>query len=124
MELIKEVDRLIRSFLEQDTLLYRTFNQEYYDLHFSGWSSTQYYTLRNSFLHLVTGEPNYDEFYNKFDSPGGSDGTKPVAWDESFIPDRIGDAIMSNRTLEERINEVSALYRKCIKIERKYKEGK
>lgn len=81
-----------------------------------------FYELRNAFFSLITGEPNFDKFYQRFDAPAIRTG-KPVAWGPRFFPDMINDEIWNfdKRSLDARLKTIKKLYKKCIELEKNYK---
>ena len=89
------------------------------------WDSQTYVDLRNLFFALVTGEDDFDHFYDRFDAPATHKGKRPVAWGARFLPDMISDDIFSTqKTLEHKTKSVEKLYRKCAKLEKEFKKGK
>lgn len=90
------------------------------------WGTTDskiFYELRNVYFSILTGEPDFDKFYDRFDSPC-SDNGKPIAWGPRFWPDMISDEILdcNKKTLQARIKEIQRLYKKCLKLEKNYKK--
>jgi hypothetical protein len=86
------------------------------------WDGQTYVDLRNLFFTLVTGEDDFDDFYDRFDAPATHKGKKPVAWGERFIPDMISDDIFDTRLdLENRVKRIEKMYKKCVKLEKEFK---
>lgn len=117
---LEATNDLIKKYKEIDESLYDTFSEKFYIQHFNHWSSHQFNVLLNLFFHLITNEKDFDKFYSRFNSPGSNDGTKPVAWNNHFIPDEIATIIMSDEDLKEKIKSVKILYNKCKKIEKNF----
>lgn len=79
-----------------------------------------FHELRNAFFSIITGEPNFNKFYERFDAPAVRTG-KPVAWGPRFYPDMINDEIWADeRDIGDRIKTIRKLYRKCINLEKKH----
>lgn len=79
-----------------------------------------FYELRNVFFSIITGEPDFDKFYGRFDAPAIRTG-KPVAWGPRFLPDLISDDIWAyERSLSERVRNIKKLYKKCISLEKNH----
>jgi hypothetical protein len=90
------------------------------------WGQTDviiFYELRNAFFSLITGEPNFNKFYERFDAPGVRTG-KPVAWGPRFLPDMMNDEIWNfdKRSLNDRVKTIKKLYKECLKLEKNHKK--
>jgi hypothetical protein len=73
---------------------------------------------------LVTGEQDFDEFYDRFASPYPANGDRPVAWTTRFIPDMMDDVFWSQDPLETKVKEFKKLYDQCKAIEKAFNREK
>lgn len=125
IKMLKTIDTLIKSYLRTDGKLFDTFRDSYYEAHFNDWSCEQYELLQNTFFELITGEPDFDSFSDRFDAPGSAKGDKPVAWNTYFIPDQINWTIMSDSlSTKAKLKRVRELYSECTNAEAKFREKK
>jgi hypothetical protein len=116
---------LIDSYLEFSHKRYDKLRDHTYNSIYGDWDSKTFYYLRRLFFNLVTGEQDFDKFYDRFGTPSSADKSKPIAWGPRFLPDMISDVIWERgRKLESKVKEISNLYKKCLKIEKDFKKKK
>ena len=88
---------------------------------FQDWDVATFYTYRSLFFNLITGEEDFDKFYDSFKAPADIRSDKPLAWGPRFWPDLMDDAIWSKTlTVEKKVEEIKALYEKCKKARRAF----
>jgi hypothetical protein len=87
------------------------------------WDNASFYTFRNLFFNLITGEKDFEAFYDRFDSPGMPKG-QPIAWGPRFWPDMINDVFWRNEDLKVKVKEIQKLYQKCVVAEKNFKKRK
>lgn len=119
---ILKLDAILNHANETDNMLFDFFGErEYLDHYQAAWETVK--DLRDEMFMYITGSPfTLGQFYNLFDSPTGTKGLKPVAWDdEGYIPDQIVNVLMirSVQTLDK-IDKVTKLYKKCKTVARKF----
>lgn len=125
LKVLEEINKASNIYRNTDDKLYSTFKESYYDTHFADWSSANYYLFRDLLFKLITGEGNFDDFYERFGSPGLDKGKKPIAWSSRFLPDEINDLLISTKvTTKEKVQGVQELYKKCIKLEKAFSKRK
>lgn len=104
---------------------HRRLGERKFDSIYGAWDTHNLIVSRDLIFNLITGEKNFDLFYDRFDAPGTASGHKPVAWDRLFIPDKIDSAIWNDTvSIQERVKKVKRLYAKCVKIEKDFKAKK
>lgn len=124
---LKAIDEAMMYIHATDMLLYKSFNEKFYEAHLEPVCKVVY-KLRELWFSTLTGEKSFDDFYHQFGSPGLPNG-KPIAWDEKgispngggYIPDRMGEIILNQDwSFEMRVRLVWKLYEKCDKIRKNH----
>lgn len=100
---------------------FRKLREEEYNLQFGDWDKDSFYAVRSLFLYLVTGEPDFEVFYRRFDATAFDHGHKPIAWGPGFWPDLMDDVFWSDEPLDIKVKQIKDLYAKCIKAEKAFK---
>ena len=122
IEIIEKINKAANDYRLTDDKLYETFRETYYDTHFAEWANSNYHLYVGLLFKLITGEDDFDSFYERFGSPGLDKGLKPVAWGPRFLPDEINDLLISTKIdTKEKVRSVKELYKKCVKLERDFK---
>jgi hypothetical protein len=86
------------------------------------WDLSCWYGFRNLFFNLITGEPSFDKFYDRFGTPASNKIT-PIAWESRFLPDLINDAMWDDSlTLHQKVETIKLLYFKCKTIEEEFQK--
>jgi hypothetical protein len=104
--------------------LYKDHSEASFEFKFGDWDKDSFYAFRSLFFSLVTGEPDFDKFYDRFCTPGTDKGLKPVAWTTRFVPDLMDYVFWSSKPLDEKVEEIKALYNECKKAENGFKRKK
>ncbi len=118
-------ERLISSYRDFANKRYTKLGEKKFESIYGKWDVQNFYDFRNLFFNLITGEENFDRFYDRFDAPALPRGTKPIAWTTSFIPDLIDYEIWNtNAKLEDRVKNIEKLYGQCVKLEKEFKKKK
>ncbi len=116
------VDSLIADYWDFSKKRYNKLGEKKYNSIYGSWDVQTFYNLRNLFFNLISGEPSFDKFYDRFDSPGNASGHKPIAWGSRFLPDLIDEEIWDTETkVEDKVKRIEKLYKKCIKLEKEFK---
>ena len=85
------------------------------------YDSSCYYAYRDLFFYVLTKEPSFGRFYDRFASPNGVDSgsKKPLAWGPRYWPDMICDVIYDlDMSVETKVKKIMELYKKCKKAEK------
>lgn len=121
---LKLVDKLIKEqnkFVDKQMKMYST--DGFYSLH-GAFDSNVSNLQVELFFTLVTGEKSWDNFYDRFDSPGGSTGKQPIAWGPRFLPDMISDLIWDRKlNTTKKVKEIKKIYNECLRLEREFKKN-
>jgi hypothetical protein len=100
---------------------YNKLKESVFENIYGDWDSDVYIESRNLLFNLITGEADFDDFYDRFDAPGTAKGDKPVAWDPRFIPDMINDVLWDEDVaLKEKVKKIKTLYKKCVSLEKDF----
>ena len=119
---LRLVESLMVNYLNFTSKRYTKLKETTFESIYGPWDSQTYADLRNLFFNLITGEDDFDNFYDRFDAPGTAIRDKPVAWGPRFLPDMIGDELCSTKNgLEGKVKNVERLYKKCLKLEKEFK---
>jgi hypothetical protein len=119
------VESLIVNYRNFSDKRYNKLKEHTYQAIYGKWDTKTWYDLTDLFFNLVTGEPDFQVFYSRFESPGMNSGTKPIAWDPRFLPDMINENIWdTSLELEDKVKKVEKLYQKCVKLEKEFKRKK
>lgn len=118
-KLLRQLDahfKSVQDFLESKRDLLK---DEAYDARYLPFEEKLWKTVHNTFFSLVTGEPDWNKFYDRF---GTGHDKKPNAWEGTYIPDQMSNLIWNgaHADLKYRVSQVQALYEKCRKIENDY----
>lgn len=115
LKLFTTLNDTLMAHLKLDLKLYKMFSEKFFD-------ELGVYPIQdglvNSMLQLSTGEEGMLEFNDKFDSPGGTRGKKPISWDTtapmSYGPDYI-ESLIRNKELsaKDKLAKIQAVYEKC-----------
>jgi hypothetical protein len=115
------VECLILAYMDLCAKRYQKLGEKKYIFIYHSWDVQTWYNLRNLFFNLITDEPSFDKFYDRFDAPGSTKGLQPIAWGPRFLPDLINDEIWDTKTkVEEKVKRIKKLYRQCIKLEKDF----
>lgn len=117
-----------------------------FDRIYGEWDTESFYQLRNLFFELITGEPDFDEFYDSFDAPATAKGNKPIAWGREvqkdkrfakffkngknehivrFLPDQIDDVVWdTSLPLKKKVSEIKTIYDMCKQLKKLHRKGK
>lgn len=116
------VECLIVDYYDFSSKRYKKLGEKKYDSIYKSWDVQTWYNLRNLIFNLITDEPSFDKFYDRFDAPGSTKGLKPIAWGPRFLPDLINDEIWDTETkVEDKVKRIEKLYKKCVKLEKEFK---
>lgn len=145
---IELVNSMIKSKYAFTDKRWRKLGDTKYESIYGKWDSESFYDLRNLLFNLITGEPDFDKFYSRFDAPAGARGDKPTAWGRRlqeknmpwskkfakffkngknehitrFLPDQICDAIWdTDISLTKKVKEIKLLYKMCQILEEDFK---
>lgn len=129
---IKSIFKVIDAYNKMDDDLWNTYKEPVYELRYRKWNDVNWENLRQVAFELITGESDFDEFYDRFETSAFAEkNLKPVAWDNnlttSFIPDYISDVIFNinmDLSVDERIKEIKKQYQRCKRLERNFKKKK
>ena len=122
-EALTIVNNLIISYNEFTAKRYKKLHDKLYYAIYGEWDRSTWYALKDLFFNLVTGEPSFEAFYNRFDAPATAKGDRAVAWETRFIPDLMCDNMFDSKLgMEERVKLVKKDYNKCIKLEKEFKK--
>lgn len=117
-------DKILKQFLKFTNQRYDDLGEHEFKKIYQEMDSNLYVLLRDLLFKLITGEDNFDKFYDRFDAPALADGKKPVAWTRRFIPDIINDDLMSLQiTTADKYKRVLSLYKKCRRLEKKHENS-
>lgn len=126
---IKSIFKLIDVYTKMDDELWETYKEPVYEKRYRKWNDIHWENLRQIAFELITGEPDFEKFYNRFDSSAfDSKNRKPVAWDtklssSSYIPDYISDTIFNkDLAVNKRVKEIKTQYNRCVKLEKEFKK--
>lgn len=124
LKLFTTLNKTLMAHLTLDSKLYRMFHEYFFDeLHLYPIQDG----LVDSMLQLSTGEESMVDFNEAFDSPGGTQGKKPVAWDKTvspaYIPDYI-EGLIRNKELsaKDKFAKIQAAYKKCVKAKQRFEQ--
>lgn len=117
---LENLDKLIRSYNDFSLSRYNKLGHRKFSKIYGKWDVETFYGIRNTFFTLVTGEPDFDKFYSRFDCPAVNKGN-PIAWGPRFLPDLMNDEFFSSEDISKRAKEVRRLYNKCKKLEKSFK---
>lgn len=119
---IEGLERTLRAYKRLSDKLYEVYSSKHFENQFGHWDTETYLGLRNTFFYLVAGETDFDEFFDRFGTPGRPEG-KPIAWENTAIVDLVNDLIFSDEPLKYRVKEISRLYKKVLQIEKEFKNN-
>ena len=115
-----ELDRIIQAYLDLTSKKWDEHGNMPKDM--VSYDLETFYGVRNLFFNLVTRELNFDEFYNRFGTPGGGPKNLPIAWGPRFWPDLISDEMWSQEDVLVRAKKIKKIYDKSIKLEKAFKK--
>lgn len=123
--LVSHIDEAMKACRNITDKLYKELRDTYFQEKYGQDDSDSFVSLRNALFGAITGEPDFDDFYDRFDAPAMAKGLQPVAWGPRFIPDMIGDVLLdADMPVKTKIKEVQKMHKKCIDLEKKFYKGK
>lgn len=100
-------------YLEIDYELLAVFREGFYDKHLAPWSNAQSALLRELMFREITGEQDFDAFYERMEKIKG-------AWEGGFLPDMISFVLGSEwHPLYKKRALVRGYYDRCVEAERR-----
>lgn len=117
---ILKIDAMIRQHIKMSNRKYSQLSEKTYEKLYGKWDIAMHDGLEDLLFHAITGEESFYEFSERFDSPAGTKGLQPVAWDSGFIPDKMSWSLISDDPIEDRVKTIKKMYDQCIKLEKAF----
>lgn len=117
--LIKKVVKAYQSYEKMDLFLFNILSNKYYEK----YASPIHQTIQDLSLIALTGR-DWDELHSTYSTPGENNSSKPIAWNNGFIPDNLESVLKTKMDDKVKVEKINNIVQSLKKIDKEWNEKK